>query len=235
MDTDIKRKLRLVQGIIHLELRAFHLLSDKTSHPRYKQIIANTDKEELMKRDIQTLLKRRETLNQRDSLTAEDIRKIFKEKKTEAISAFDWTELVHNKVAFQIVEELKKQLAEVNGAKTAPQPSNKPQNQAPQDKDTKKIMDNLTWIMDGINQLTTEMSTLGKSIPEQRQTEASPEEGDELGILQEEGDELITEEDKLKSILDEVGIQYETDGTEHIKTEEEDFGTINSDISMLEF
>ena len=125
------------------------------------------------------------------------------------------------------------QLAEVDGAKREPHPATKPQNQASQDKDTKKIIDNLSCIMDGINHLTTEMSTLQKSIQELRQTEVSPEEG--VVILQEECDEITTEEDKLKIILNEVEIQYETDETEHIKMEEADFGTINSDISILEF
>ena len=63
-----------------------------------------------MKKYIHTLLKRKETLNNREALSPEDIKKIFQEKKVEAVSAFNWNNLMHNEVGFQVVEELKKQI-----------------------------------------------------------------------------------------------------------------------------
>ena len=73
---DESKKMNLVQGIIRLELNAFSLLNEKKSYPRYKQIIANTNNEELKKKDIQSLLRRRESLNQRHSLSIDDIKNI---------------------------------------------------------------------------------------------------------------------------------------------------------------
>ena len=104
------RKQNLVQNIIRKELDAFTLLNDPKFHPRYKQIIANTNKEELMKKDIQSLLRRRESLNQRHSLSVDDIKKIFKDQGIEAVAAFNWTDLISNEVAFWILGEIKNQL-----------------------------------------------------------------------------------------------------------------------------
>ena len=114
---DESKKMNLVQSIIRLELKAFSLLNDKKFHPRYKQIIAYTNKEELMKKDIQSLLRRRESLNQRDSLSMDDIKKIFKDQGIEAVAAFNWTDLVYNEAAFWILEEIKNQLKERNEPK----------------------------------------------------------------------------------------------------------------------
>ena len=104
------QKHKLVQSIIIQELKAFDLLSDDKAHPRYKQIIANTSKDDLLKKDTQTLLKRREKLNERDSLTPDDIKKIFQDKKHEAIDCFNWTELICKEIAFPILHEIKKQV-----------------------------------------------------------------------------------------------------------------------------
>ena len=114
---DENKKQNLVQNIIRKEMDAFTLLINPKVHPRYNQIMTNTDKEHLMKKDIQSLLKRRESLSIRESLSQHDVKTIFKHKGMEAIGLFNWTNLVSNEVAFWILEEIKHQLKERNEPK----------------------------------------------------------------------------------------------------------------------
>ena len=114
---DENKKQNLVQNIIRKELDAFTLLINPKVHPRYNQIMTNTDKEYLMKKDIQSLLRRRESLSVGESLSQHDVETIFKHKGMEAIGLFNWTNLVSNEVAFWILEETKHQLKERNEPK----------------------------------------------------------------------------------------------------------------------
>ena len=114
---DENKKQNLVQNIIRMEMDAFTLLINPKVHPRYNQIMTNTDKEHLMKKDIQSLLRRRESLSVRESLSQHDVKTIFKNKGLEAIELFNWTNLVSNEVAFWILEETKHQLKERNEPK----------------------------------------------------------------------------------------------------------------------
>ena len=81
MEANKKRKLKLIHEIVDMECKGYSYLTNKKTHPRYKKILVHTDMEELMKKDIHTLLKRKETLNNREALSPEDIKKIFQEKR----------------------------------------------------------------------------------------------------------------------------------------------------------
>ena len=159
---DENKKQNLVQNIIRKELDAFTLLNDPKFHPRYKQIMANTDKENLMKKDIQSLLRRRESLNQRDSLSMDDIKKIFKDQGIEAIAAFNWTDLVSNEVAFWILEEIKNQLKVRNEPKQSTTASI---DQNPSIlKELRIMMLGQSQMMDNINQFTQKLNNTEKTM-----------------------------------------------------------------------
>ena len=56
-------------------------------------------------------MRRREALKNRDItgglLSQEDVKRIFKQRKNDAILAFDWTQIVTNQTGLIVIEELK--------------------------------------------------------------------------------------------------------------------------------
>ena len=128
-----------------------------------------------MKRDTQSLLKRRERLNERNSLTEDDIQKIFKDRKYEAINCFDWTELICNETAFCILEEVKKQLQ----TKTKEESENDTieGNQCHGSKDKNMVLLGQARIIDGQNQILKQINDLAKTIQELKDREMEKNSG----------------------------------------------------------
>ena len=158
---DDNKKQNLVQNIIRKELDAFTLLINPKVHPRHNQIMINTDKQHLMKKDIQSLLKRRETLSVRESLSQHDVKTIFKHKGMEAIGLFNWTNLVSNEVAFWILEEIKHQLK----VRNEPKQSTTTIDQNPAiSKDLRAMLLGQSQMMDNINQFTQKMNNMEKTM-----------------------------------------------------------------------
>ena len=155
---DDNKKQNLVQNIIRKELDAFTFLNNPKTHPRYQQIMVNTVKENLMKKDIQSLLKRRETLAARDSLSIEDVKWIFKHQGMEAIASFNWTNLVSNEVAFWILEEIKYQL------KVRNQPKQSTTTNIDQNPAISKMLLGQSQMMDNINQFIQKMNNIEKTM-----------------------------------------------------------------------
>ena len=158
---DENKKQNLVQNIIRKELDAFTLLINPKVHPRYNQIMTNTDKEHLMKKDIQSLLRRRESLSVRESLSQHDVKTIFKHKGMEAIGLFNWTNLVSNEVAFWILEEIKHQLK----VRNEPKQSTTTIDQNPAfSKDLRTMLLGQSKMMDNINQFTQKLNNIEKTM-----------------------------------------------------------------------
>ena len=155
---------------------------------------------DLMRKDVQTLLKRRDTLNQREALTIEDIKKICKTKN--AINAFDWTAMVNDAKAFNILEEIKQQLEE--GFKIKQQTkernegegsnaSDNQQGDVSREKDPRKIMMGQARILSALNQITVEMGVLQNYVQE----------------IKENATSIVVQGDQLQNLIDGVGIDSE--------------------------
>ena len=174
MEENKKRKLKRIHEIVDMECKGYSYLTNKKTHPRYKKILVHTDMEELMKKDIHTLLKRKETLNNREALSPEDIKKIFQEKKVEAISAFNWNNLMHNEVGFQVIEELRKQIKQLKEEKEVV-PSHKIQS-----KDMTKVLKQVTILTGTIKQMAEEITQIKEKLQELQVLQKLDDEQDEI-------------------------------------------------------
>ena len=218
MEANKKRKLKLIHEIVDTECKAFQYLTNKKTHPRYKTILANTEMEELMKKDIHTLLKRKETLNNRDALSSEDIKKIFQEKKVEAISAFNWNNLMYNAVGFQVVEELGKQIKQFKEEKEVVIVKEVP-SQTTQNKDMTEVLKQVTILMGTIKQMAGEITQTKEKLQELQVLQQLDDDPDEIQKI--ENDEInMDHNDELKQLMEDVGINYEP--THYTETEEEE-------------
>ena len=174
--------------------------------------------EELMKKDIHTLLKRKETLNNRDALSSEDIKKIFQEKKVEAISAFNWNNLMYNAVGFQVVEELGKQIKQFKEEKEVVIVKEVP-SQTTQNKDMTEVLKQVTILMGTIKQMAKEITQIKEKLQELQVLQQLDDEPDEIQKI--ENDEInMDHNDELKQLMEDVGINYEP--TDYTETEEEE-------------
>ena len=174
--------------------------------------------EELMKKDIHTLLKRKETLNNRDALSSEDIKKIFQEKKVEAISAFNWNNLMYNEVGFQVVEELKKQIKQFKEEKEVVIVKEVPSNTT-QNKDIAEVLKQVTTLTGTIKQMAEEISQIKEQLQELQVLQQLDGEQDEIQKIR--NDEInMDQNDELKQLMEDVGINYEP--TDYTETEEEE-------------
>ena len=174
--------------------------------------------EELMKKDIHTLLKRKETLNNRDALSSEDIKKIFQEKKVEAISAFNWNNLMYNAVGFQVVEELGKQIKQFKEEKEVVIVKEVP-SQTTQNKDMTEVLKQVTILMGTIKQMAKEITQIKEKLQELQVLQQLDDEQDEIRKI--ENDEInMDHNDDLKKLMEDVRINYEP--TDYTDTEEEE-------------
>ena len=218
MEANKKRKLKLIHEIVDMECKGYSYLTNKKTHPRYKKILVHTDMEELMKKDIHTLLKRKETLNNREALSPEDIKKIFQEKKVEAISAFNWNNLMHNEVGFQVVEELKKQIKQFKEEKEVVIVKEVPSNTT-QNKDIAEVLKQVTTLTGTIKQMAEEISQIKEKLQELQVLQQLDGEQDEIQKIR--NDEInMDQNDELKQLMEDVGINYEP--TDYTETEEEE-------------
>ena len=174
--------------------------------------------EELMKKDIHTLLKRKETLNNREALSPEDIKKIFQEKKVEAISAFNWNNLMYNEVGFQVVEELKKQIKQFKEEKEVVIVKDVPSNTT-QNKDIAEVLKQVTTLTGTIKQMAEEISQIKEKLQELQVLQQLDGEQDEIQKIR--NDEInMDQNDELKQLMEDVAINYEP--TDYTETEEEE-------------
>ena len=218
MEVNKKRKLKLIHEIVDMECKAFQYLTNKKTHPRYKKILVNTEMEELMKKDIHTLLKRKETLNNRDALSSEDIKKIFQEKKVEAISAFNWNNLMYNEVGFQVVEELRKQIKQFKEEKEVVIVKEVP-SQKILNKDMTEVLKQVTILTGTIKQMAGEITQIKEKLQELQVLQQLDDEPDEIQKIENDGINM-DHNDELKQLMEDVGINYEP--TDYTETEEEE-------------
>ena len=127
-----------------------------------------------MKKDIHTLLKRKETLNNREALSPEDIKKIFQEKKVDAISPFNWNNLMYNEVGFQVIEELRKQIKQLKEEKEVV-PSHKIQN-----KDMTEVLKQVTILTGTIKQMAEEITQIKEKLQELQVLQQLDDDPDEI-------------------------------------------------------